>query len=111
MKQQAPAIAADQAFENYCKPTRRDEFLKTKGAVVPWAAPCEVVEPHHGLIQHSPNITPGAGKAVRKDEAFQIFAQGLVHVDPHAENDRPKPRSQAPTSLDKACGEPDPGWR
>jgi len=29
MKQQTLAIAADQTFENYRKPTRRDEFLKS----------------------------------------------------------------------------------
>lgn len=29
MKQQTLAMAADQTFENYRKPTRRDEFLKT----------------------------------------------------------------------------------
>lgn len=40
-------MAADQTFENYRKPTRRDEFLKTMEAVVPWAALCEVIEPHY----------------------------------------------------------------
>jgi len=33
MKQQTPTMAADQTFENYRKPTRRDEFLKTMEAI------------------------------------------------------------------------------
>jgi len=40
MKQQTLAMAADQTFEYYRKPTRRDEFLKTMEAIVPWAALC-----------------------------------------------------------------------
>lgn len=47
MKQQTLAMAADQGFENYRKPTRRDEFLKTMEAIVPWAALCEVIEPYY----------------------------------------------------------------
>ena len=49
MKQQTLAIAADQGagYEHYRKPTRRDEFLKTMNAIVPWAALCEVIEPHY----------------------------------------------------------------
>lgn len=49
MKQQTLAMAADQeaAFANYRKPTRRDEFLKTMESIVPWAALCEVIEPHY----------------------------------------------------------------
>ena len=47
MKQQALAMAADQTFENYRKPTRRDEFLKTIEAIVPWSALCQVIEPHY----------------------------------------------------------------
>jgi IS5 family transposase len=47
MKQQTLAMAADQTFENYRKPTRRDEFLKTMEAIVPWPALCEVIEPHY----------------------------------------------------------------
>ena len=49
MKQQTLAIAADQGsgFEQYRKPTRRDEFLQTMDAIVPWAALCEVIEPHY----------------------------------------------------------------
>jgi IS5 family transposase len=45
MKQQTLAMAADQTFENYRKPTRRDEFLKTMEAIVPWSALCAVIEP------------------------------------------------------------------
>ena len=47
MKQQTLAMAADQTFEQYRKPTRRDEFLKTMDSIVPWAALCEVIEPHY----------------------------------------------------------------
>jgi hypothetical protein len=47
MKRQPLAMAADQTFENHRKPTRRDEFLKTMEAIVPWAALCEVIEPYY----------------------------------------------------------------
>ena len=48
MKQQTLAMAADQSgYEHYRKRTRRDEFLKTMEAIVPWAALCEVIEPHY----------------------------------------------------------------
>jgi IS5 family transposase len=49
MKQQTLAMAADQSsiFERYRKPTRRDEFLATMNAIVPWAQLCEVVELHY----------------------------------------------------------------
>ena len=35
MKQQSLAMAADQTFEQYRKPTRREEFLKTMEVIVP----------------------------------------------------------------------------
>lgn len=49
MKQQTLAMAADQGqgFEQYRKPTRRDTFLTTMEEIVPWAALCEVIEPHY----------------------------------------------------------------
>ena len=48
MKQQTLAMAADQSgYEQYRKPTRREEFLKTMEAIVPWSALCEVIEPHY----------------------------------------------------------------
>jgi len=49
MKQQTLAMASDQnaQFEKYRRPTRRDEFLATMERIVPWAALCEVVEPHY----------------------------------------------------------------
>ncbi len=48
MKQQTLAMAADQSgYEQYRKPTRREEFLKTMEAIVPWAALCAVIEPHY----------------------------------------------------------------
>jgi IS5 family transposase len=48
MKQQTLAMAADQSsYEQYRKPTRRDEFLATMQAIVPWSALCEVIELHY----------------------------------------------------------------
>jgi transposase, IS5 family len=49
MKQKTLAMAADQGagFERYRKPTRRDEFLQTMDAIVPWAALCSVIEPYY----------------------------------------------------------------
>jgi IS5 family transposase len=49
MKQQTLAMAADQesGFEQYRKPTRRDEFLRTMEALVPWSALCEEIAPHY----------------------------------------------------------------
>jgi IS5 family transposase len=48
MKQQTLAMAADQSgYEQYRKPTRRDEFLATMEAIVPWSALSEVIEPHY----------------------------------------------------------------
>ena len=49
MKQQTLAMAADQGenFERFRRPTRRDEFLATMDRMVPWAAQCEVIEPHY----------------------------------------------------------------
>jgi transposase, IS5 family len=51
MKQQTLATAADQSagFERYRKPTRRDEFLATMNAIVPWTALCEVIESNGSL--------------------------------------------------------------
>lgn len=49
MKQTTLAAAADQGaeFERFRKPTRRDVFLQTMESIVPWAALCEVIEPHY----------------------------------------------------------------
>ncbi len=47
MKQQTLAMVADQGFEQYRKPTRRDQFLETMNRIVPWEALCAVVEPHY----------------------------------------------------------------
>jgi len=48
MTQFTLAMAADQraSFERYRKSTRRDEFLTTMNAIVPWAQLCEVLDPH-----------------------------------------------------------------
>jgi len=53
MKQQTLAMAADQTFEHYRKPTRRDEFLKAMQAIVPWSALCEVIAPHYQSRQRA----------------------------------------------------------
>ena len=47
MKQQTLAMAADQGFEQYRKPTRRELFLQTMERIVPWQALCAVVEPYY----------------------------------------------------------------
>jgi IS5 family transposase len=48
MKQQTLAMAADQSgYELHRKPTRRDEFLATMQAIVPWTALCAVIEPYY----------------------------------------------------------------
>ena len=49
MKQQTLAMAADQdsGFERPRKPTRREEFLQAMDVIVPWAALCQVIEPHY----------------------------------------------------------------
>ena len=49
MKQQTLAMAADAqlGFDQYRKPTRRDEFLRTMDALVPWVALCEEIAPHY----------------------------------------------------------------
>ncbi|WP_429444680.1 IS5 family transposase [Paraburkholderia sp. 40] len=49
MKQQTLAMAADQGagFETHRKRTRRDEFLDTMNAIVPWSQLCAVIEPHY----------------------------------------------------------------
>ncbi len=49
MKQQTLAVAADDnaQYEQYRRPTKRDTFLATMEQIVPWAALCEVIEPHY----------------------------------------------------------------
>jgi len=49
MGRQTLAVAADveSGFEHYRKPTRRDEFLKTMQAIVPWLVLCEVIGPDY----------------------------------------------------------------
>lgn len=47
MTQQTLAMAQDQGFERFRRPTRRDEFLATMNRIVPWAALCAVVEPFY----------------------------------------------------------------
>ena len=42
-------MAADQnaGFEQFRKPTRRDEFLQTMNAIIPWTELCSVIEPFY----------------------------------------------------------------
>lgn len=40
-------MASDLGFEQHRKPTRRDEFLKTMDALVPWSALCEEIDPYY----------------------------------------------------------------
>ena len=49
MKQQTLAMATDEnaQYEQYRRPTKRDAFLATMEQIVPWAALCEVIEPHY----------------------------------------------------------------
>lgn len=49
MKQKTLSVAADQnaGFERFRRPTRRDQFLATMERLVPWAALCELIEPHY----------------------------------------------------------------
>src|SRR4249919_592479 len=49
MKQQTLAMAADQGagFEQYRRGTKREDFLDSMNAIVPWAALCAVIEPHY----------------------------------------------------------------
>lgn len=47
MKQQTLAMAQDQGFEQYRRPTRRDQFLETMKRIMPWEALCAVVAPHY----------------------------------------------------------------
>mgnify|MGYP000949214052 CR=1 FL=1 len=75
MKQQTLAMAADQTFENYRKPTRRDEILKTMEAIAPWSAMCKVIEPHY----------PKAGNGCRSlqknaTRAFTAFALANIYL-------------------------------
>ena len=71
MKQQTLAMAADQTCEHYRKPTRRDEFLKTMQTIVPWAALCEVIEPHY----------PKAGNG-RPPIGLERMLRNVSEVDP-----------------------------
>ena len=64
MKQQTLAMAADQnaGFEQFCKPTRRDELLDTMNLIIPWAEMASVIEPFDpkgvgGRPPISPNIS------------------------------------------------------
>ena len=40
MKQHTLAVAEQQSFDSYRKPTLRDEFLKTMEVIVPWTSLC-----------------------------------------------------------------------
>ncbi len=38
---------AEEGFERYRKPTRRDQFLDEMEQIIPWHGLCEVIEPFH----------------------------------------------------------------
>jgi len=38
---------ADEGFERYRKPTRRDQFLDEMEQIIPWQGLCEVIEPFY----------------------------------------------------------------
>lgn len=90
MKQQTLAMAADQNFENYRKPTLRDEFLKTMEAIVPWSALCEVIEPFYpkagngrppiGLERMLPPASRASLKLVKSWDSFLGIQQRLVDI-------------------------------
>jgi transposase, IS5 family len=52
MEQQTLAMAEDQGFEQYRKPTRRDQFLETMNRIIPWEALCAVGEPYYPKKGH-----------------------------------------------------------
>jgi transposase, IS5 family len=101
MKQQTLAVAADQGagFERFRRPTRRDEFLQTMQAIVPWEALCEVIEPHYPksgrgrppiglmrmlrihLIQHWFNLAD-----VACEEAFTIVDATIIGAPSSTKN-------------------------
>jgi IS5 family transposase len=41
------AVDQNAQYERYRRPTKRDTFLATMEQIVPWAALCEVIEPHY----------------------------------------------------------------
>lgn len=49
MKQATLAAAVDRGaeFERFRRPTRRDVFLQTMNAIVPWGELCAVIQPHY----------------------------------------------------------------
>jgi transposase, IS5 family len=63
MKQQTLAMAADNesGFEQYRRATRRDKFLATMQAIVPWGALCAVIEPHYAKGGKGANGRPPIG--------------------------------------------------
>ena len=66
-------MAADQdsGFEQPRKPTRREEFLQAMDAIVPWAALCQVIEPHYpkaGNEDCTADAEPLAATEYRKEK-------------------------------------------
>ena len=47
MKQQTLAMASDNGFEQFRRPTKRDVFLNTMNMIMPWQDLYSVVEPHY----------------------------------------------------------------
>ena len=42
---------ADEGFERYRKPTRREQFLDEMDKIVPWEGLCEVIEPFYPIAE------------------------------------------------------------
>lgn len=91
MKQQTLAMAADQGFEQYRKPTRRDQFLVAMNRIVPWAALCAVVEPHYPKPGNGPRPPIGLERMLRIHFLQHWF--NLANI-----------RLRACTSSRRACG-------
>ena len=69
-------MAADQSFENYRKSTRRDEFLNTLKAIVPWSSVCTVIKPHYPKTGKHPPFT--------RHSRYESPKHPLDHVRPTA---------------------------
>ena len=73
-------MAADQdsGFEQPRKPTRREEFLQAMHAIVPWAALCQVIEPHYPRAGNGrPPI--GLGRERVPDDTTLLKLRKLLH--------------------------------
>jgi len=72
---------ADEAFEHYRKPTRRERFLSEMEEIVPWEELCKIIEPYY------PNPTGAGRRPVGIERMLRIhFLQHWFSLsDPAAE--------------------------